>query len=279
MEQFPGGELCLLQKIFHDNTILKHQLCSFCNFCKKIWIFQGECLPSVLGRVVNWYFYTCWNTARLVLCRKSLWYEDTSYFPPVWKCVLLWGKRWIPFLSPCLSGEQWARKAVEWLGEQAQAFPCVAVLTEPEGLDNGMMLSLRIPREWQEGERAHASLSSAWQTKPCSRARQQYLFLVRVTERNMICFYSISWIAVVKMTARTRADVSPCLPTVLSHPAAKWVWRRREILPCWVFYLLRVMGCTPLFPLRCLVGSRAQLLSRLFQTVTNLFPESTLFLI
>lgn len=34
-----------------------------------------------------------------------------------------------------------------WLGEQARAFPCVAVLTEPEKPDYGMVLSLRIPRE------------------------------------------------------------------------------------------------------------------------------------
>lgn len=126
-----------------------------------------------------------------------------------------------------------------WLGEQAQAFPCGC--TEPEGLDNGMMLSLRIPRGWQKAERAHASLSFGWQTRPCSRISQEYLFLVRVTERNMICFCSVSWIAVVKMTARTRADpcvtCPPFLPAVFSHLAAKWVWRRREILPCWVFYL------------------------------------------
>lgn len=96
-----------------------------------------------------------------------------------------------------------------WLGEQAGAFPCVAALTEPEKLDNGMMLSLRMPRAWQKGERAHASLSPDCQTKPCSRISQEYLFLVWVTERNMVCFYSASWIAVVKMTARTRAD--PCV--------------------------------------------------------------------
>lgn len=102
-----------------------------------------------------------------------------------------------------------------WPGEQARAFPCVAVMTEPEGLDNGMILSLRIPREWQEAERAHASLSSGWQTKPCSRISQECLFLVRVTGRNMICIYSVSWIAVVKMTARTRAD-----PCVMCPPAS-----------------------------------------------------------
>lgn len=96
-----------------------------------------------------------------------------------------------------------------WPGEQARAFCCVAALTEPERLDNGMMLSLRIPREWQKGERAHASLSSDCQTKPCSRISQEYLFSVGMTERNMICFYSVSWIAEVEMTARTR--VHPCV--------------------------------------------------------------------
>lgn len=131
--------------------------------------------------------------------------------------------------------------------------------------------------------KTHASLSSVWWAKFCSRITLQYLFLVGMTERNRICFHAVSWIAVVKITVRTRAD--------LRHPAANrlWAtlqWRRMEILPCWLYAssccLLRdkCMGCKPLFSLRCSGGSRAQLLSSsLFQTVTNLFPESILFLI
>lgn len=95
--------------------ILENQLCSFCNFTSvgKSGFFREN------ARSVYWEdqwtdtFKLAEILQGLVLHRKSLWYEDTSYFPPAWKCVLLWDNRLIPFLSPCLSGEQRVRKAVE----------------------------------------------------------------------------------------------------------------------------------------------------------------------
>lgn len=133
-----------------------------------------------------------------------------------------------------------ASKEGSWvcLWERAGTSACVTVLREPKRLDEVMMLSLRMPREWQKSIAA-----SDWRMKPHSRIIQQYLFLVGRTERNMTCFSAVSWIAVVKMTTRTRADLCmACVYTHLyiRHPADNQVWatlwwRRREILPCWLY--------------------------------------------
>lgn len=174
---------------------------------------------------MNQRFYTCWNIARLSVTQEIIVVWSHILFSScAWECVLLWDNRLIPFLSPCLSEEQQARKAVE-SGEQARAFPCVAVLTETEGLDNGMILSLRIPREWQKAERAHASLSSGWPTKPCSRISQECLFFSAGDRKK----YDLLLFSLTNSSGeddsqdqgRSLCDVSSCLPAVFSHPAAK----------------------------------------------------------
>lgn len=125
-----------------------------------------------------------------------------------------------------------------WLWEQAGTSACVTVLTEPKRLDDAMMLSPRMPRERQKNITA-----SDWPTKPYSTIIQQCLILAGRTERNMTGFYAVLWIAVVKITARTRADLyTACVHMCLyiRCPAASRVWatlqwRRREVLPCWLY--------------------------------------------
>lgn len=140
-----------------------------------------------------------------------------SHFPFIaWKCVLLWdNSRLIPFLSPCLSGEQRARNVVEsGFENRLEHLPVWLYWHNQRGWMMRWCYLWECPENGRRA-RTHVALSSHWRSEPYSWIIWQYLFSVGMAERN-ICFCAGSWIAVEKITARTRADL--CMARVHMHP-------------------------------------------------------------